>query len=752
MNTATARPNSFQGDLRNLPEALAPLKAIPHWVCWKWQWKEDKKGNGKWTKPPFQPRNPLQYAQNNNPSTWGTYEEALAAFETGQCDGIGFNLRYTKIPAFDLDKCRDIDTGTIAPEAMEIVDGAKSYTEMIVSGTGLRVIGVGDWSAIHCKQKIPGSSVEVESYSNTARYITISGNPLPGTCPHLADISQEIKAVVAKLGAPQQVDELEFERPTAAQPANPVASILKNLLPAQLFDLISSPPADCDLSEKFHHAVNWLGDYGYSAERIERLIAGKPIVPERYSKRLMKEIERCLSKAKPKQDANGVIAETQEIDNGAITQDGVARVFARRYAERLRFCHDTGKWYEWIGTHWQVDKKSLAFQFVRELAREYSEQSSKTEIKEVRKITFAGGVERFARSDRDIAVTSDYWDQDLLLLGTPAGTVDLQTGVLREADPADHITKVTSVGPAMTADCPRWRKFLDETTGNDAELIRFLQQWCGYALTGLTHEHALVFVYGPGGNGKSVFLNVITWILKGYAATSSMDTFTASKSDRHLTEIAKLCGARLVTASETEEGRAWAESRIKQLTGGDRISARFMRQDEFEFTPQLKLMIVGNHKPILRNIDDAARRRFFIVPFVRKPDQPDPELEQKLMNEAPGILRWMVEGCLDWQENRLSRPQSVVDATESYFENQDVLSQWIADECELDPGTSKNAPIGSLYTAWTAYCERCGETPGSNRAFGDALEKKGCSRGKVQHVRVMTGIRLKKGTSRSEAD
>jgi putative DNA primase/helicase len=454
----------------------------------------------------------------------------------------------------------------------------------------------------------------------------------------------------------------------------------------------------------------------------------------------------------PAQTSISVIAETQEIDNGAITQDGVARVFARRYAERLRFCHDIGKWYEWVGTHWQVDRKAIAFQFVRELAREYSEQSSKTEIKEVRKITFAGGVEKFVRSDRDIAVTSDYWDQDLLLLGTPAGTVDLQTGVLREADPADHITKVTSVGPAMTADCPRWRKFLEETTGNDAELIRFLQQWCGYALTGLTREHALVFVYGPGGNGKSVFLNVITWILKGYAATSSMDTFTASKSDRHLTEIAKLCGARLVTASETEEGRAWAESRLKQLTGGDRISARFMRQDEFEFTPQLKLMIVGNHKPILRNIDDAARRRFFIVPFVRKPDQADPELEQKLMNEAPGILRWMIEGCLDWQESRLSRPQSVVDATESYFENQDVLSQWIADECELDPGTSKNAPIGSLYTAWTAYCERCGETPGSNRAFGDALEKKGCSRGKVQHVRVMTGIRLKKGTSRIEAD
>jgi hypothetical protein len=298
MNTTTARPTSFQGDLRNLPEALAPLKALPNWVCWKWEWKIDKKGNGKWTKPPYQPRNPIQYARNNDPSTWGTYEEALAAFEAGRCDGIGFNLLGHEFSAFDLDKCRDRHAGTIAPEAMEIVDRAKSYTEMTVSGTGLRVIGFGDKSTIHCKQKIPGSNVEVESYSNTARYIVISGNPLPGTCPHLGGIGREMKTVVAKLDAPQQVEELNFEKPAA----NPVTTVLKTLLPAELLNLISGPPQGCDLSREFHHAVNWLGDCGYSADRIERLIAGKPIVPDRYSDRLMKEIERCLGKAKLKQD------------------------------------------------------------------------------------------------------------------------------------------------------------------------------------------------------------------------------------------------------------------------------------------------------------------------------------------------------------------------------------------------------------------------------------------------------------------
>jgi putative DNA primase/helicase len=253
---------------------------------------------------------------------------------------------------------------------------------------------------------------------------------------------------------------------------------------------------------------------------------------------------------------DSVIAEIVEIDNGAITQDGVARVFARRYGDRLRFCHDTGKWYEWTGTHWQVDKVAKAFQFVRELGREYTEDAKTGELKEVRKVSFAGGVERFARSDPAFAVTTEYWDSDPTLLGTPAGTVDLQTGELCPADPADCITKITSIGPSDTANCPRWLRFLVETTGSDGELIRFLQQWCGYCLTGITREHALVFVYGPGGNGKSVFLNVVTSILPQYAATSSMDTFTASMNDRHLTEIAKLCGARLVAASETEEGQA----------------------------------------------------------------------------------------------------------------------------------------------------------------------------------------------------
>jgi putative DNA primase/helicase len=314
----------------------------------------------------------------------------------------------------------------------------------------------------------------------------------------------------------------------------------------------------------------------------------------------------------------------------------------------------------------------------------------------------AAAVERFAQADRAFAVTSEIWDQDHFLLGTPGGTVDLRTGDVYEARPEDFITKLAAVAPSKTADCPLWFKFLHETTNDDRDLIAFLQQYCGYMPTGDIREHALLFVYGPGGNGKSVLLSTVSGILGEYCRTAPMETFTASKSDRHPTELAMLRGARMVCASETEEGRAWAESKIKQITGGDVISARFMRQDFFEFKPQFKLVVIGNHKPNLRNVDDAMRRRFNIVPFLYKPPNPDKKLEDKLRDEWPGILRWAIDGCLAWQRSGLVRAEVVLDATAEYFSEQDTFRQWIEDCCETG-SRALSETTGTLFYSWTQY-------------------------------------------------
>lgn len=276
-----------------------------------------------------------------------------------------------------------------------------------------------------------------------------------------------------------------------------------------------------------------------------------------------------------------------------LTEDSAALEFADMRRGALAFDHDVQGWFAWCGSHWRRETTGLAFEWARTLARDMGGIENGTARRIVGKAAFAAGVERFARSDRAFAVTSDIWDTGAMLLGTPGGTVDLRTGLLRPADPADRITKITAVAPAATGWCPRWLSFLDETMGGDASVIEYLRRFAGYCLTGSTKEHMLFFGYGAGGNGKSVYINVHAGILNDYAVTAPMETFAAAYGDRHPTELAMLRGARLVTATETEEGRAWAESRIKQLTGGDKISAHFMRQDYFTFLPSFKLMIVG---------------------------------------------------------------------------------------------------------------------------------------------------------------
>jgi putative DNA primase/helicase len=312
---------------------------------------------------------------------------------------------------------------------------------------------------------------------------------------------------------------------------------------------------------------------------------------------MVKQLPKALKTAKR---SNG--AAPRKSNGPDLTEDAAAIIFAEKYRAELRYCHDTGDWFRWNGNIWQRETTALAFDWCRSTCRTLG-----TGTKLLSKANTASGVERFARADRAFAVTADYWDKDPFLLGTPHGTVDIRDGKLRPSHQLDYITKSTLVAPAAFAECPIWRKFLDAVTRGDQELIRFLQQWCGYSLTGDVREHALLFIFGPGGNGKGTFLNTISRIFGDYATVAAMETFTASKSDHHPTDLAMLRGARLVYVSETEEGRAWAENRIKALTGGDPISARFMRQDFFTYWPQFKITVIGNHKPVLRNVDDANR-------------------------------------------------------------------------------------------------------------------------------------------------
>lgn len=426
---------------------------------------------------------------------------------------------------------------------------------------------------------------------------------------------------------------------------------------------------------------------------------------------------------------------TDILMDGEVSEDSLALIFERKFRDALRYCHTAGKWYVWTGTRWEQERTQLAFTWAREVCRDFGKGAKFS------KASTAGAVERFATAARCFAVNADTWDQTAWLIGTPGGTVNLQTGELSQARQEEYITKQCSTAPAPADVVPeKWLAFLHDTTRGDAAMVRFLQQMAGYSLTGDTSEHALFFIYGAGGNGKSVFLNTITGILGEYAKTAAMDTFAASKNDKHTTDLAMLKGARLVSASETEDGRAWAEARIKQMTGGDPITARFMRQDNFTFQPEFKLVIVGNHKPVLHNVDDATKRRFNIIPFVHKPTTPNPNLERDLREEWPAILRWMIDGCMDWQKNGLQRPSVVVEATREYFEDQDVFGQWLTEECEqhhMAKGTNTE-----LFGSWKKYAEAAGEAAGSAKSFSEAMKKRGFERFKSGSTRGFTGIRV----------
>lgn len=424
------------------------------------------------------------------------------------------------------------------------------------------------------------------------------------------------------------------------------------------------------------------------------------------------------------------------------SDDALALEFTERHKDKLHYVALWGKWLRWDGARWRFDDTLKVFDLARAVARDFANHCSDRDQKP--KIASAGkvaAIERLARSDRRHAATVEIWDSDPWLLNTPGGVVNLETGAMLPHDPARYMTKITAVAPG--GECPLWRRFLADITGGNKELEGYLQRIAGYALTGSTREHALFFLYGTGGNGKGVFINTLSAILADYAAVAPMETFTATQSDRHPTDLAGLRSARFVTAQETEKGRRWDEAKIKALTGGDPISARFMRQDFFTYTPAFKLGIAGNHKPSLSSVNEAIRRRLHLIPFTITIVEPDLELPDKLRTEWPGILAWMIGGCRSWLENGLNPPDTVIAATAAYLAEEDAIGQWIEECCVT--GREYWGVGARLWKSWTGWAEANKEPPGTRKAFAETMEAHGYAPGRSQGVRGYAGIDLPTG-------
>jgi putative DNA primase/helicase len=420
-------------------------------------------------------------------------------------------------------------------------------------------------------------------------------------------------------------------------------------------------------------------------------------------------------------------------DGDHFTDLGNAGRMVRRYGDCFRHCHPWGKDLIWVGTHWKEDDVAQIELFAKQTVRSIYAEAAKAKDDSVRAALAAHALKSedvrriramitLARSEPGIPIVPNEMDADPFLLNVANGTIDLRTGELREHRPEDCITKLAPVEFLPGAQCPLWEKFLDRIFDGNRDLIEYLRRVVGYSLTGHTGEQCLFFFHGSGANGKSVFLLTVKDMLADYACQAVSELLMAKNNESHPTERADLFGRRFVATIEVDEGKRLAESLMKQLTGGDTVKARRMRQDFFDMTPTWKIFLAANHKPTIRGQDHAVWRRVKLIPFtVTIPEEErDKHLADKLRMEWPGILQWALKGCLDWQRNGLGEPDEVRQATAAYQAEQDTLSEFLSSVCFLHvDARCRGSALLEAYQKWS------GDKWATQKGLAKKLEDKG---------------------------
>jgi putative DNA primase/helicase len=437
------------------------------------------------------------------------------------------------------------------------------------------------------------------------------------------------------------------------------------------------------------------------------------------------------------------------------TDLGNAERLVARHGRVLRYCPAWKKWLVYDGRCWRLDAEGAVWRLAKATVRAIYAQAAdigddderqklaawaKTSESEARQKAMIN----LAKHEEGIEIAPEALDADLWLLNVANGTLDLRTGELHAHRPEDLLTKLAPVAYDPDADCPTWRSFLNRIMGGKQTLIDFLQRAVGYGLTGSTREQVLFLMYGTGANGKSTFLDALQAMLADYAQQADFTTLLAKEHESVRNDLARLRGARFVAAVEAEAGKRLSEVVVKQLTGGDRVTARFLYGEFFEFAPVLKLFLAANHQPVIRGQDFGMWRRIRLIPFTIAipPEEQDRALPDKLREELPGILAWAVQGCRAWQRDGLGEPAEVREATAEYKTEMDVLGDFLAVHAQIDPAASVGA--NELYVRYLRWAERSGEKPMTKAMLGHRLTERGfrpCKVGKAS-TRGWGGLRL----------
>lgn len=450
----------------------------------------------------------------------------------------------------------------------------------------------------------------------------------------------------------------------------------------------------------------------------------------------------------------GVTVDGDEVEH--LTELGNAKRLVRLHGQNIRYCFPWRKWLVWNGIRWLLDDVGVVIQLAKDVVTKIYQEVSCQDGEDCRKEMARWAIKSeqeqkiramvsLAQSEPGIAITPDQFDRDRFQFNCLNGTLDLKTGNLNPHKREDLITKMSPVVFDPNAVCPKWDSFLLQIMGGKQDLVDYLQRVAGYSLTGDTREQVFFFLYGTGANGKSTYLLTLQLVMgKDYARQAEPELLIAKRGESHPTGIADLFGARLVATSEVEQGRKMAESLVKQITGGDQIKARRMREDFWEFSPTHKIFLSANHKLVIRGTDNGIWRRIRLVPFnVTIPlHEQDKNLLETLAQEASGILAWAVRGCLQWQQIGLNDPREVMMATDDYKQEMDVLSDFLEECCVIVPNASASA--ASLYGAYIIWHKKTeGGDAMLQKEFGTRLGQAGFSKKKKNGVIWWHGIGLR---------
>ena len=421
-----------------------------------------------------------------------------------------------------------------------------------------------------------------------------------------------------------------------------------------------------------------------------------------------------------------------------LTDLGNVRRFVNQHHERLRaiISKRSNPWYMWVGTHWEPDHTGEAMRLAKQTVRSIHLEADRASDEEKRALLQAHayrseGAERIraivdlAKTEPEIAIREDQLDRDRWLFNVQNGTIDLSSGKLLRHKKSDYITKLSPVEFQKNAEAPRWQAFLYDIFAGDDALIGFIRRAIGYTLTGDIREHALFFCYGQGRNGKSTFLEVIRELMSDYSIQSDFATFQSTRNEGPRHDLARMRGARLVTAIEAHGDRSFDSTVLKQMTGGDTVTARNLYESSFEFRPQFKLWLAANHLPLVREQTEAFWSRILMVPFtvVIPAHKRKKNLGRQLVKELPGILNWALEGCAEWRKNGLMAPDTVRKAIHDYKDEYDVLSEFFEERCKLDRHEwTTRAALYQAFVDW--WNETRGRNPLSHTAFNRLLSER----------------------------